>query len=427
MPTEDVTASAYRHCTIHQEHGVHSSSLCSASRFRLACCVASLRIAPFFYRLPNLPMDFDLHAALNDYPAYVCALESCPQPAASAPPPTLKPASGGLVNPSASRPTTYHNLPSELIQQIGDYVPVQDVGNFSAVDRRTYHAMHSRRVVYRYWQRANQVVSLASVNQLLNEMDGTLAHPAQHIEPLEALRQHLDALPYHEQGEAFKRIYAAAQRIPKDGVQIQKALLLYSLPGFNWNHRDELFDFAYAMAQRRAPQEDNVWTELANCLIFLLAGSAEFVERYQALVAQLGSLRVSEQAELIPVLCRQMLGFGRRDDRLPGLYAVLREHALQLPRSVQGASIGMLASAIWVLPHAERLAQYTQLRDVALSLPDEQLEIALCFLSKGWAELPREHHAYGLQLLEPALLRLLPAQRAQSVLSQLEDVMKLYE
>ncbi|MCG1048423.1 hypothetical protein KQH58_13815 [Mycetohabitans sp. B6] len=106
---------------------------------------------------------------------------------------------------------------------------------------------------------------------------------------------------------------------------------------------------------------------------------------------------------------------------------MLREHALQLPRSVQGASIGMLASAIWVLPHAERLAQYTQLRDVALSLPDEQLEIALCFLSKGWAELPREHHAYGLQLLEPALLRLLPAQRAQSVLSQLEDVMKLYE
>jgi hypothetical protein len=389
--------------------------------------VASLRIAPFFYRLPNLPMDFDLNAALNDYPAYVCALESCPQPAASAPPPTLKPASGGLVNPSANRPTTYHDLPSELIQQIGDYVPVQDVGNFSAVDRRTYHAMHSRRVVYRYWQRANQVVSLASVNQLLNEMDGTLVHPAQHVEPLEALRQHLDALPYREQGEAFKRIYAAAQRIPKDGVQIQKALLLYSLPGFHWNHRDELFDFAYAMAQRRAPEEDNVWTELANCLIFLLAGSAEFVERYQALVARLGFLRVSEQAELIPVLCRQMLGFGRRDDRLPGLYAVLREHALQLPRSVQGASIGMLASAIWVLPHAERLAQYTQLRDVALSLPDEQLEIALCFLSKGWAELPREHHAYGLQLLEPALLRLLPAQRAQSVLSQLEEVMKLYE
>ncbi|WP_338861712.1 hypothetical protein [Mycetohabitans rhizoxinica] len=364
-------------------------------------------------------MDFDLNAALNDYQAYMRALESCPQAAASAPPPTLKPASGGLASPSASRPTTYHDLPLELIQQIGDYVPVQDVGNFSAVDRRTYHAMHSRRVVYRYWQRANQAVSLASVNQLLNEMDGTLADPAQHVKPLEALRQRLEALPYRERGEAFKRMYAAAQRIPKDGVQIQKALLLHSLRDFHWSHRDELFDFAYAMAQRRAPQEDNIWTELANCLIFLLAGSAEFVERYQALVAQLGSLRVSEQAELIPVLCRQMLGFGRRDDRLPGLYAVLREHALQLPRSVQGASIGMLASAIWVLPHAERLAQYTQLRDVALSLPDEQLGVALSSLPEGLTDLPSEHHAHELQLLEPALLRILPAQRAQVALGLL--------
>ncbi|WP_338861702.1 hypothetical protein [Mycetohabitans rhizoxinica] len=364
-------------------------------------------------------MDFDLHAALNDYQAYMRALESCPQAAASAPPPTLKPASGALANPLASRPTTYHDLPLELIQQIGDYVPVQDVGNFSAVDRRTYHAMHSRRVVYRYWQRANQAVSLASVNQLLKEMDGTLADPAQHVEPIEALRQRLEALPYREQGEAFKRIYAAAQRIPKDGVQIQKALLLHSLRDFHWSHRDELFDFAYALAQRRAPEEDNVWTELADSLESLLFGSAEFVERYQALVARLASLRVSEQAELIPVLCLRMIHFGGSDDRLPGLYAVLREQALQLPPSHQGAPVGRLASAIWVLPHTERLAQYTQLRDVALSLPDEQLGIALRDLPEGLTRLPSEHHAHEFQLLVPALLRVLPAQRAQVALGLL--------
>ncbi|MCF7697611.1 hypothetical protein KPG66_16705, partial [Mycetohabitans sp. B2] len=93
--------------------------------------------------------------------------------------------------------------------------PVQDVENFSAVDRRTYHAMQTRRLVYSYWQRANQAVSLASVNQLLNEMDDTLADPVQHVEPLEALRQRLQALPEAEQGEAFKRLFAAAQRIPK--------------------------------------------------------------------------------------------------------------------------------------------------------------------------------------------------------------------
>jgi hypothetical protein len=364
-------------------------------------------------------MDCDLNAALNDYQAYMRALESCPQAAASAPPPTLKRASGALANPLASRPTTYHDLPPELIQQIGDYVPVQEVGNFSAVDRRTYHAMHSRRLVYRYWQRANQVVSLASVKQLLSEMGSTLVDSAQHVGPLDALRQRLEALPYRERGEAFKRVYAAAQRIPKDGVQIQKALLLHSLRDFHWSHRDELFDFAYALAERRAPEEENVWTELADSLRFLLFGSAEFVERYQALVARLASLRVSEQAELIPVLCRRMIHFGGSNDRLPGLYAVLREQALQLPPSVQGASVGRLASAIWVWPYAERLAQYTQLRDVALSLPDEQLGVALRDLPEGLTDLPSEHHAHELQLLEPALLRILPAQRAQVALGLL--------
>ncbi|WP_338927153.1 hypothetical protein IHE33_14285 (plasmid) [Mycetohabitans endofungorum] len=365
-------------------------------------------------------MDFDLNAALNDCQAYMCALESCPQPAASAPPPTLKSASGGLASLPASRPTTYHDLPRELIQQIGDYVPVQDVGNFSAVDRRTYHAMQSRHSVYRYWQRANQAVSLASANQLLNEMGSTLADPAQHIEPLDALRQRLQALPEAEQGEAFKRMYAAAQRIPKDGVQIQKALLLHSLRDFQWNQRVELFDFAYAMAQQRAPEEDNVWTELADSLNFFLLRSPEVVERYQALVARLASLRVSEQAELIPALCRRMIHVGGSgNDRLLGLYAVLREHALQLPPSHQGASVGMLASAIWVFSRAERLAQYTQLRDWALSLPDEQLGVALRYLLKGLTTLPSEQHAHELQLLEPALLRVRPAQRAQAALDLL--------
>ncbi|WXK46024.1 hypothetical protein IHE27_14325 [Mycetohabitans endofungorum] len=170
------------------------------------------------------------------------------------------------------------------------------------------------------------------------------------------------------------------------------------------------------MAQQRAPEQDNVWAELADSLNFFLLRSPEVVERYQALVARLASLRMSEQAELIPALCRRMVHFAGSNDRLPGLYAVLRGHALQLPPSHQGASVGMLASAIWVLPHAERLTQYTQLRDVALSLPDEQLGVALRDLPEGLTKLPREYHANELQLLEPALLRVLPAQRAQVAL-----------
>ncbi|WP_237070425.1 hypothetical protein [Mycetohabitans sp. B2] len=135
-------------------------------------------------------MDFDLNAALNDSRAFICASKAYPQPTAP-----LKPPSGILVDLPVKRPTTYYELPLELIARIGDNVPVQDVKNFSTVDRRTYHAMQSRRRIYSYWQRASQAVSLASVEKLLEEMDGTLSEPAQHIEPIEALRQRLQALP----------------------------------------------------------------------------------------------------------------------------------------------------------------------------------------------------------------------------------------
>ncbi|CBW76734.1 unnamed protein product (plasmid) [Mycetohabitans rhizoxinica HKI 454] len=43
-----------------------------------------------------------------------------------------------------------------MIARIGDYVPVQDMMSFSTVDRRTYHAMQTRRLVHRYWRRANR-------------------------------------------------------------------------------------------------------------------------------------------------------------------------------------------------------------------------------------------------------------------------------
>ncbi|WP_338877535.1 MULTISPECIES: hypothetical protein [Burkholderiaceae] len=145
------------------------------------------------------------------------------KPAASAPPRLSS--NDALTRPLPTRPTTYDDLPSELIARIGDYVPIQDVMPFATVDRRTYHAMQTRRLVHRYWQRANQAVSLASVNQLLDEIGGALSNPAQYVEPIDALSQRLQALPEAERVEAFKRVFAAAERIPRDGVQIQKALL----------------------------------------------------------------------------------------------------------------------------------------------------------------------------------------------------------
>ncbi|WP_338927461.1 hypothetical protein [Mycetohabitans endofungorum] len=163
-------------------------------------------------------MEFDLNTALNDSPAYVCTLASVPSPTASSPPP--QPPRAAWANPRFKQPTTYQDLPTEVIARIGDYVPVQDVIPFSTVNRRTYHAMQTRRLVHSYWQRAQQAASRESVNQLLNEMDGTLANPAQHAAPLDALRQRLRALPEGDRADVFKRVFAAAQRIPQEGVQI---------------------------------------------------------------------------------------------------------------------------------------------------------------------------------------------------------------
>ncbi|WP_337689655.1 hypothetical protein [Mycetohabitans sp. B46] len=323
-----------------------------------------------------------------------------------------------MTHSSSTRPTTYDDLPSELITRIGDYVSIQDVMPFATVDRRTYHAMQARRLVHHYWQRANQAVSLASVNQLLDEMGGALTHPAQHVEPIDALSQRLQALPEAERVDAFKRVFAAAERIPQDGVRIQKALLRIFLD-FPRSQRVELFDFAYAMAERRAPGQDNIWVELADSLHFLSFGSS-FVERHQALLTRLASLRVSEQAELIPALSELLCYFPKADPRVPGIYAVLRGHALQLPPSVQGASVGMLANTVRVLPRTEQFAQYAQLRDWALSLSDEQWGAALRHLPESLEELSSEQTVQELTLFDSHLARVPMSQRVPAAVGLLK-------
>ncbi|SIT79807.1 hypothetical protein RA167_13930 (plasmid) [Mycetohabitans endofungorum] len=362
-------------------------------------------------------MDFDLNAALNPHSSYVCAGQAGQQPAASVPPRLSS--NDALTRPLPTRPTTYDDLPSELIARIGDYVPIQDVMPFATVDRRTYHTMQTRRLVHRYWQRANQAVSLASVNQLLDEIGGALSNPAQHAEPIDALSQRLQALPEAERVEAFKRVFAAAERIPRDGVQIQKALLraFFIFPP---SRRAELFDFAYAMAERRAPGQDNIWAELADSLQFFSSSSPFAEQRYQALLARLASLKVSEQAKLIPVLSNLLLYSDKTDPRVPERYALLRGHALQLPPSHQGASVGMLASCVRILPKAEQFAQYTQMRDWALSLPDEQWGIALQYLPEGLEELSYEQRAQELTLLEGHLARVPMSQRVSAVFGLLK-------
>ncbi|WP_338860080.1 hypothetical protein [Mycetohabitans rhizoxinica] len=361
-------------------------------------------------------MDFDLNAALNDYQTYICALEARPTPAASAPPPP-QPPSAAWANSSAKRPATYQDLPSEVIARIGDYVPVQDVMAFATVDRRTYYAMQTRRLVHSYWQRAKQAVSHESISQLLDEMDGTLANPAQHVEPMEALCQRLRALHSADRGDVFKRLFAAAQRIPQGGMQIQKALLLMHRAFTYEREWMELFDFAYTLAEQREPGQDNVWPELALGLSNFSPDTPEtphFAQWYNAILARLPSLSVAEQAQIIPTLTRLLHKFRPEDPRIPELYTLLHNYALHLPPSHQGASAGALASCVWRLTEAEQPARYAQMRDWALSLPDDQWGIALRRLPAGLDGLSPKQQAQELALLERYLARVPAAQRPQA-------------
>ncbi|WP_232509286.1 MULTISPECIES: hypothetical protein [Mycetohabitans] len=389
--------------------------------------------------LPSLLMDFDLNAALNNQQTYLCALAACPAPADSTPPP-LTPSSGALAGRSATGPTTYQDLPPEVIQRIGDYVPIQDIGHFSAIDRHTYRSMYDRRLVWHYWQRANQATSLASVNQLLDEMERTLHQPTQQVGPIESLRRRLRTLPQAERVDAFKRVFSAANRLPEYGVRIQKVMLLtlrhlFDNRALSGHEFQELFDFVHAMAAQRGPEQENFWPELAYALATSWTCPFDaFLGYYQALFSRLPSLSIPEQAALIPVLCKALFYFKPREWRvnIPELHAALRERARQLPPSHQGTSVGALASKIWRLPPAEQFTIYAELRDWALSLPDDQWGAALslpdeewgspqCFL-KGLYRLPPELRAQEFALIEPQLARVPAAQREQVALGLLFDI-----
>ncbi|MEJ2768342.1 hypothetical protein [Mycetohabitans sp. B46] len=365
----------------------------------------------------SLPMDCDLNAALNNYQAYICPLEDRPTLAASASPP-LQPPSAAWANPSAKRPTTYQDLPSEVIARIGDYVPVQDVMSFATVDRRTYSAMQTRRLVHSYWQRAQQTVHFGSIHRLLDEMDDTLTDPAQYAEPLNALCQRLKTLRAGRVN-VFKRLFAAAQRIPQDGVQIQKALLLMHRAFTYEREWMELFNFAYALAEQREPGQDNVWPELALGLSNFSPDTPEtphFVQWYDAILARLPSLSVAEQAQIIPTLTRLLHKFRQDDPRIPELYTLLHDYASRLPPSHQGASVGALSNSLWVLSEAEQPARYVQMRDWALSLSDDQWGISLQYLPAGLLGLSPKQQTQELALLERYLARVPAAQRTQAAI-----------
>ncbi|MCG1041939.1 hypothetical protein KQH60_04870 [Mycetohabitans sp. B8] len=430
-------------------------------------------------------MDFDLNEFLNTQAAIYSSDErACPQ-ATAALSTGIKRSASPAPDTSLKKPKTHTALPDKVILTIADHLSANDIPAFSLLDKHTYHLMEERQWAARCAKQVDNVCDLASWQQLIDDVERIQAAPGLRAEPLLALSTRFPYLPPQQQVEAFKRLFAAAERIPEQGFRIQKKLLLsqrsYSSP-------QRIFDFAYAMAERRRPDQENFWPELVELL-----GAVDYErfglqppqrERYQALLNRLVHLDPSEQAKLIPPLADRLIlsreeapnlaslalaqqqahqqialqqsasvgalaaatrdlpeaeraaGYAawvdrlrRRESNILSAYVALLQQIRSLPPSQQGASVGALAAATRDLPEAERAVRYAEMRQLALSLSDEQLGMALHRLPLGLTGLPPEQHAHELQLLEPALLRVLPAQRVQAALGllrcsfQLNDVL----
>lgn len=376
-------------------------------------------------------MDFDLNAALNNTHIAIYAPGDRRSLAAQSSPPKIDTIDPHCTHTPAKEITTYKALSAELIQRIGEHVPLDDMGSFTAIDSRTYRLMREKRRIWRCWQRASTAGNPASLNRILKEIEAVLDEPEQRVEPFMMLQQQLRAMtqgaPDQSHAEFFKRLFLAANDIPNRGAQIQKALgstLFY----FPEPLRFELFRFMVATTVQRSSEQENFLLEFVNDWLsfYRVREIHNFVPGYQAVLARLPHLRESLQAKLILVICdivREPLSEDREFEYYPeSLYARLQTQTMGLPHSHQGAPVGALASAIEILPHPKRAARYAQIRNLALSLPDDQWGIALRSLPIGILALPPDRYVEEFGWIESALARVPLAQRPQVAFALLKPV-----
>ncbi|MCF7694673.1 F-box domain-containing protein [Mycetohabitans sp. B2] len=391
-------------------------------------------------------MGFDLNAALNHQQAYICVLETCPQPAASPP-------SSALVNTLTSRPTTFHDLPAEILQQVADQMPAHDIGNLATVNSQTYHALQERRLGWLCHKRISHIAPLdrtgteihnrAAVQQLLTEIERIRAEPVR-AELLQTLWQRAK-IQHEVKPEVFKAVFQAAGRLPKQGLQVQKDMI-QSILGTPLQYQHTLYKFVYADAERRSPEQGSTWGAIASMLPFygrippVWLDASQIESRYRAFLSRLPALNTSEQAELITVLAKVLAAFSLsgssfdyfsyrydlENATILELYETLFQWMQRLPASHRGAPIGALANRVSMLPEAQRPVYFAHLRHLTLSLPDHQLGSALRYLPGALVRvIPPNQQAYELSLLEPALQRVPPAQRALATLGLLEETPQL--
>lgn len=376
-------------------------------------------------------MDLDFNDALNAVKFAVYATDGRSSVQAAAPP---RPTRAGHVVCSAGLPaptsrTAYDDLPPEVIQQIASHLSGDDIAQLSALNQRSYRILHERRLAWRGCRRADTVVDLASLQQLLDETQDIQFEPSLRTDPIVALWYRLPRLPAGERPEAFKRLFRAADKVPRHGHVIQQVMSV-SIAQYAPHQRVELFDFVQAIAEQHRSGHQHLWASLASTLSSLPLQPSQFVARYQALLDRLPSLGQTQQAELIAALATQLSalrdGSHGAAPNVSTQYGILQDWTRRLPPSLQGAPVGALAAAVGELPEAQRPFRYADMQQLALELPSEQLIIALQKLLLGLAALPTARHADELSKLESALLREPLPVRVQAVRRLLDITPRLY-
>lgn len=375
-------------------------------------------------------MNFDPASTPNSAQAVVYAIPSQHRSAATASPPPPRLAARANTG-IQQRPTTYHDLPPEILQRVAAHMSLYDIPDLSAVDRRTYHALKEWRLSWFCTRNANEgpVPDLTSVQQLLTEIERIRAEPMLRAEPLQTLSKQLSGLPEEQQRAAFQQVFEAAGRVPIRGLQLQKDMIV-SIACLS--PQRELYEFAYADAERRSPGQGSTWAALASIRRELPIEPLQFATEYRAFMSRLPALNPAEQAELIRKLAALLIEFD--PDHYPTattlteLYETLIQWVQHLPASYRGAPIGALARELWLLSEEQTSLYYANLRHLTLSLPDHQLGETLRYLLQAVLDLPSaQQQAYELPRLEPIIERVLPEQRALAAIELIRYAPDLYD
>ncbi|WXK34376.1 F-box protein [Mycetohabitans rhizoxinica] len=405
-------------------------------------------------------MDFDSNPAAHGAQMALYAMQNqqAGRSAAAAPPNLTSLAASSSMharqrlmtcshNDSTGRPTTYDDLPPEILQQVADHMPFDDIGNLSTVNSQTYHTLQERRLSWLCRKRISHAGALdrTSVQQLLTEIE-RIGADSLRAELLQALWQRARR-QYKVKPEVFIAIFQAAGRVPKQGLQVQK-YMIRTLQGMPIQYQRNLYRFVYADAERRAPEQGSTWGAIASMLPIygytppsnLWLDAPQIESEYRALLSRLPALDASGQAELITALADVLGAFSlsfpspqyhayRYDLASATIiewYETLFQWMQRLPASYRGAPIGALADRVSMLPEAHRPVHLAHLRHLTLSLPDHQLGSALRYLPGALVRvIPPEQHAHEISLLEPALERVPPAQRELAALGLLEATSQL--